>query len=427
MNKLPGDLFTQGEIMEKTYDEWHKWFESEYQTEPIVLRGKGIEDSELQKLIRVWVPANGVAPAGEKTLGQGIFSGKKKNNAADGLIVFRSKGKTPIVFTTNSIIVNNKLKFVDKKSAKSDAKTEKPRSLTLKKPFLSRCRDCKEIGDSKTLVEHCGRRPKQLAPLSKEGREWFETFLKTVKWKYVKVDKLMTIPNISKSNEALAIAEQAGMSLEKIMSKLELQCPEHYELFDRKNTHIRTSNLKGKKSFIEALKSSIKNHQKTLPLLRTAPVGVIELGHIFDEFLSNMCDQVVGEIWQKGSKIRYYSPSLKIAVSGTPDLKYSGIPIEMKTVNTLPYQNIGPKKKVQFRNKMKSNYMTQLSVYSKSVDRQWILLLLISRESGEFTILPMSNETYLPMMESKLLKWSQDSATAKLLHEYHQLKGVVEN
>jgi len=412
--------------MEKTLEEWHKWFESEYQTEPIVLRGNGIRDSELQKLIRVWVPANGVAPDGGKTLGQGVFLGKKKNNAKDGLVIFRSKGKAPIVLTTNSFIATNKLKFVGKMSSKSNEKKEKPKSLSLEKPFLSRCRDCKEIGQSGTLVEHCGRRPKQLAPLSMEGQKWFETFLETVKWKYVQINKLMTIPNISKSSEVLAIAEQAGRSLEKIMSDLDLQCPVHYELFDRKNTHIRTSNLKGKKVFIEALKSSIKNHQKTLPLLKTAPVGVIELGHIFDEFLSNMCDQVVGELWQKGSKIRYYSPSLKIAVSGTPDLKYSGIPVEMKTINTLPFQNIEPRKKVNFRNKVRSNFMTQISVYSKAVERQWILLLLISRESGEFTILPMSNENYLPTMENKLLKWSKDSAIAKLLNEYHQLKGIAE-
>ena len=419
--------------MEKSFEEWHNWFESEYQIEPIVLRGDGIENLELQKLIRVWVPANGPTPEGEKTLHQGIFRGKKKKKALDGLLIFRAKGKPPIVLTTNSMIANKKLKFLNEIISKPIVNKEKIKSsspkksfLHLKKPFVSRCRDCKEIGPSKTLVEHCGRRTKQLAPPSKEGKQWFETFLNSVKWKYVHTNELMTIPNICKSSEALVIAEQAGRNLEKIMAELELKCPVHYELFDRKNTHIRTSNLKGKKAFVDALKSSIQNHQKKLPLLKTAPVGVIELGHIFDAFLSEMCDQVVDDLWQKGSKIRYYSPALKIAVSGTPDLKYSGIPVEMKTIETLPLKNIEPYKKVQFKSKVKSNFMTQLSVYSKSVDRQWILLLLISRQSGEFTILPMSNETYLPMMEDKLLKWSENPEIAKLLQEYHQLKGVAE-
>ena len=419
--------------MEKAFDEWIKWFQTTYETEPVVLHGNGISDSKQQQLVRVWISANGKRTTGEKLLAQGIFLDKKKTRAADGLVIFRAKGNVPIVFSTNSYIEEGHLKFnlgaknksVDKK-AKTIIGKEKRRSLPLKKPFQWRCRSCGETGDSEILEKHCDLQPKQLAPLSDEGKIWFEKFLDSVEWKYVSINRLMSIPNISNESEALVIAEEAGRSLEQLMRGLSLKCPSHYELFDRRNTHLRTSDLKTKKGFNDALKDSIKNHQKNLSAMKTAPIDKIELGHVFDELLSNVCDLVVGEIWKKGEKIRYYSPSLKIAVSGTPDLKYLDIPVEMKTIETLPYSHIEQNKKSNFRSKVKSNYMTQVSIYSKAVEREWILVLLISRQSGEFTVLPMSNIEYLPVLEKKLLKWSQELESIKLLKTYHQLKGAPE-
>jgi hypothetical protein len=161
--------------------------------------------------------------------------------------------------------------------------------------------------------------------------------------------------------------------------------------------------------------------------MKTAPIDKIELGHIFDEFLSNICDLVVSDTWKKGEKIRYYSPSLKVAVTGTPDLKYLDVPVEMKTIENLPYRHIGQNKKNNFRTKVKTNYMTQVSIYSKAVERQWLLVLLISRQSGEFTVLPMSNVAYLPQLEKKLIKWSEEPESAILLEKYHQLKGAPES
>ena len=420
--------------MEKVFDEWIKWFKTTYETEPIVLYGKGIKDSKQQQLTRIWISANGEVPAGGKLLNQSIFLDKKKTKAANGLVIFRVKGNPPIVFSTNSYIAEGDLKFnngskkksVDKKAKKTSGK-EKRRSLPLKKPFHWRCRECGEVGESEILEKHCGLQPKQLAPLSGEGKIWFEKFLDSVEWKYVSINKLMPIPNISNESKALLIAEEAGRSLEQIMRGLSLECPSHYELFDRRNTHLRTSDLKTRKGFNDALKDSIKNHEKILSAMKTAPIDKIELGHIFDEFLSNICDLVVGDIWKKGEKIRYYSPSLRVAVTGTPDLKYLDIPVEMKTIENLPYRHIEANKKNNFRSKVKSNYMTQVSIYSKAVGRRWLLVLLISRQSGEFTVLPMSNVEYLPLLEKKLIKWSEEPEAALLLKKYHQLKGAPES
>lgn len=417
--------------MQKTLQQWKEWYQQEYGLAPTILYGENIDYSKQQKLVRIWIPVNGKVPSGQRLLAQGIFKDRKKKKAQDGLLVFRAPALSPIVLTSESYIEQGKLKFSNlKNSSTADTKDskqkEKPRSLPLQKPYRWRCRDCGESGMGGVMQKHCQRQPKQLAPLSEEGQDWFENFLSTVKWKYVSLDKLMSIPNLSESKEALDIAQQAGQNLQQIMNELQLQCPQQYELYDRRNTHIRASDLKSKKGFNSALIDSIRNHGKTLSSLRTAPIGRIELGHIFDEFLSDICNQLVGDIWQKGQKIRYYSPSLKIAVSGTPDLRYHGIPVEMKTVETLPFKSIEPYKKVNFRNKVRSNFMTQVSIYSKAVDRQWILVLLISRQSGEFTVLPLSNETYLPTMEKKLLKWSQEPESAKLLKRYHQLKGIAE-
>lgn len=420
--------------MEKVFDEWIKWFKTTYETEPIVLYGKGINDSKQQQLRRIWISANGEVPPGEKLLTQSIFLDKKKTKAVNGLVIFRAKGNPPIVFSTDSYIVEGDLKFnqgskkkpVNKKTKKTSGK-EKRRSLPLKKPFHWRCRKCGEVGESEILEKHCDLQPKQLAPLSDEGKIWFDKFLDSVEWKYVSINKLMTIPNISNESEALLIAEEAGRSLEQIMRGLSLECPSHYELFDRRNTHLRTSDLKTKKGFNDALKDSIKYHGKNLSAMKTAPIDKIELGHIFDEFLSNICDLVVSDIWKKGEKIRYYSPSLKVAVTGTPDLKYLDVPVEMKTIENLPYKHIETNKKNNFRSKVKSNYMTQVSIYSKAVERSWLLVLLISRQSGEFTVLPMSNIEYLPRLEKKLIKWSEEPESALLLKKYHKLKGAPES
>lgn len=420
--------------MEKVFDEWIKWFKTTYETEPIVLYGKGINDSKQQQLRRIWISANGEVPPGEKLLTQSIFLDKKKTKAVNGLVIFRAKGNPPIVFSTDSYIVEGDLKFnqgskkkpVNKKTKKTSGK-EKRRSLPLKKPFHWRCRKCGEVGESEILEKHCDLQPKQLAPLSDEGKIWFDKFLDSVEWKYVSINKLMTIPNISNESEALLIAEEAGRSLEQIMCGLSLECPSHYELFDRRNTHLRTSDLKTKKGFNDALKDSIKYHGKNLSAMKTAPIDKIELGHIFDEFLSNICDLVVSDIWKKGEKIRYYSPSLKVAVTGTPDLKYLDVPVEMKTIENLPYKHIETNKKNNFRSKVKSNYMTQVSIYSKAVERSWLLVLLISRQSGEFTVLPMSNIEYLPRLEKKLIKWSEEPESALLLKKYHKLKGAPES
>ena len=420
--------------MERVFDEWIKWFQATYETEPIVLYGKGINDSKQQQLVRVWIPSNGEVPTDGKILTQSIFLDKKKRKAAEGLVIFRAKGNTPIVFSTKSYIAEGDLKFnqlPENKSIGNKVKTikgkEKGRSLPLKKPFHWRCRGCGEVGVSEILEKHCDLQPKQLAPLSDEGKIWFEKFLDSVEWKYVPIERLMTIPHISNESKALVIAEEAGRSLEQIMRGLSLECPPHYELFDRRNTHLRTSDLKTKKGFNDALKDSIKNHAKNLSAMKTAPIDKIELGHIFDEFLSNVCDLVVGDIWKKGEKIRYYSSTLKVAVSGTPDLKYLDIPVEMKTIESLPYSHIGQNKKSNFRSKVKTNYMTQVSIYSKAVDRQWLLVLLISRQSGEFTVLPMSNVTYLPRLEKKLIQWSKEPESVILLDKYHQLKGAPES
>jgi hypothetical protein len=39
----------------------------------------------------------------------------------------------------------------------------------------------------------------------------------------------------------------------------------------------------------------------------------------------------------------------------------------------------------------------------------------------------MSNVAYLPQLEKKLIKWSEEPESAILLEKYHQLKGAPES
>ena len=77
---------------------------------------------------------------------------------------------------------------------------------------------------------------------------------------------------------------------------------------------------------------------------------------------------------------------LGIRVSGTPDLEYNGIPVEMKTTRGLPNKGEPSLEKIDTqRGKWTRNYLPQIAMYSDACGMDWMLLLLISKETGKFS------------------------------------------
>ncbi|MDP6324690.1 MAG: hypothetical protein QF684_03890, partial [Candidatus Thalassarchaeaceae archaeon] len=113
---------------------------------------------------------------------------------------------------------------------------------------------------------------------------------------------------------------------------------------------------------------------------------------------------------------------LGISVTGTPDLDYKGIPVEMKTAKTLIVKGEEPGEKVStHRSKWKSNYLPQLAMYSDAKDMEWMLLLLISKKTGRFSVIPVNPNAKLAELRKDWKEWSKDKQLMKKLEKYLQV------
>ena len=84
---------------------------------------------------------------------------------------------------------------------------------------------------------------------------------------------------------------------------------------------------------------------------------------------------------------------------------FRDIPVETKTVTFLPHEGDQKQRKI-FQYKWHGNYLPQVAMYLEGTDREWMLLMLVSRQSGVFTMLPITGVKMKTLRQrwSKLLK-----------------------
>ena len=73
-----------------------------------------------------------------------------------------------------------------------------------------------------------------------------------------------------------------------------------------------------------------------------------------------------------------------------------------------------------FTYKWNTNYSKQVALYLQGNDREWMFLLIISRESGQFTLVPV-NDVAINKMRNEWIKWISNEKYATKLDEYKKL------
>jgi hypothetical protein len=152
----------------------------------------------------------------------------------------------------------------------------------------------------------------------------------------------------------------------------------------------------------------------------SAPLGIIEIGHSFDELLSSTFENISSEEWRTGERVWFECEELGVTVSGTPDLSFQGIPVETKTLKVFPNEVNEANQQSIFTYKWKANYSKQVALYLQGGGHDWMLLLLISRESGNFTLVPV-DDSAMTKMRADWNKWAADKKYSSKLKEYRQL------
>ena len=95
-----------------------------------------------------------------------IFAGKHPETGAFFVAKKSLFNKTPLFYTSIKEIKSSKGKRV------------------LESPFRWRCKKCLEEGFADDIIEHCGIRTRQLAPISEESKVWFTDFIAQSEWKF---------------------------------------------------------------------------------------------------------------------------------------------------------------------------------------------------------------------------------------------------
>jgi hypothetical protein len=317
-------------------------------------------------------------------------------------------------------------------------KRNKKAKPTLTPPYRWRCRVCSEEGVSEALNRHCGKIVRQLAPVSQENSEWFSNFLNNKKWKFISPMNIEKLHCSVRTSEMFSIAESAGKELVEYLNNTTFETPEYFELYNPVSDHLRVSDLKkpmknSKKSrgptFSSAINGAIKWHGKTPQPQQELPRGPVEMGHIFDEFLTKAMEDIDSDDWAPGSKIKFFCEELNLTVGGSPDLMYDGIPVETKTTSKLPKRISKKKKKPDwyklFRKKWNKNYLPQIAMYSQACQCEHMFLLLIARTTAEFTIVPVNaQEKYLHLRQA-WNQWNDDSKLLEKIATYRELTSNI--
>ena len=84
---------------------------------------------------------------------------------------------------------------------------------------------------------------------------------------------------------------------------------------------------------------------------------------------------------------------------------YEGIPVEMKTTARLPTSKMKNKSRKNFASKWRTNYLPQIAMYSHACELEWMFLLLISKETGEFSIIPVNGKEKMKGLRQKWKSW----------------------
>ena len=94
----------------------------------------------------------------------------------------------------------------------------------------------------------------------------------------------------------------------------------------------------------------------------------------------------------------------------------------MKTTNSLMIkgEEVGGNKKT-FKLKWKKNYLPQLAMYSSAYDMDWMLLLLISKNNGHFSVIPVNPKAKLAELRKEWKEWAKDKKLMKKLEKYLQV------
>jgi hypothetical protein len=403
-------------MQESTLNEWKKWYSENRSEDNKVVDSIEEEINDDTVLVRLWIAQDGKAPKGAAKYQSKVWENKNSKGItpAKGLIVITATGQSPLLLTSK------KSPLLNAKKEKKDGKKEGASRL-LSKPYLWRCRDCGEQFESMKPSIHCTRRPRQLAEVSNVSSEWFDKFLNDIEWKYIPHHPISKGQvGVIEDAEADKIAEEAGKSLEKILSEVEMKAPEFFELYNYKTQYLRVSDLKDFKKFKQVIVKIAQWRNSKLHPKNSAPLGIIEIGHSFDELLSSTFENISSEEWRTGERVWFECEELGVTVSGTPDLSFQGIPVETKTLKVFPNEVNEANQQSIFSYKWKANYSKQVALYLQGGGHDWMLLLLISRESGNFTLVPV-DDSAMTKMRADWNKWAADKKYSSKLKEYRQL------
>ena len=396
-------------ILEGTYDDWKQWFVENRSEDLSMSSSISHELSNSQTLIRLWTITEGKPPE-DAHLYRGNIWEQKGQKLSPNLVIIHAKGTTPLVLTLPELIPSVESKEI--KSSKG--------KRVLESPFRWRCKKCLEEGFADDIIEHCGIRTRQLAPILEESRDWFTDFIARSEWKFVHQNDLHVMPSVIQEQDKINLACTIGIELQDKLNSSDVGAPDWFELYDKRSSSLKVSNLKlSKKEFIQKM-DSILSWQNKLPSPKVdAPKTVVEIGHVFDEYLTQIFRQFPTKKWSAMKKVVFECAPLGISVHGTPDLFYEKIPIESKTVRILPKQRDMNKKALKlFKQKWQQNYLPQIAMYSNASNLHWMFLLLISRQNKEFSIIPVSGKNKLQQLEKKWNGWMSNDEFAEKLNNF---------
>ena len=399
-------------LIEASFSEWKEWFSENISSNYSVLTSLDINLDSLPLLIRLFTAQDGKAPKKAIRITGTIWETKNVKPKED-IVVIYSKGSPPLV-----LCPPEKISPIPQETTISES-TQK-----LTPPFHWRCRVCSAIGQSEKLERHCGVNVRQLSRVSKETKLWFEKFLETTTFTFIPPNQLKQMPGMIQDSEKIDLAIQAGNELQQLISNLDLSCPPYFEVYNPQTDHIRVSDLKKKegrgKGLKGALVSALKYIEKDIPPMQKAPKGgPIEIGHVFDELFDYITNSISSNSWNKGAKVKFDCKELGLCVTGTPDLDYNSIPVEMKTAKSLLVEGEEPSEnKNTYKSKWKTNYLPQLAMYSNASGMEWMLLLLISKKTGRFSVIPVNPKAKLAALRKDWEKWSRDKGLMNKLEQY---------
>ena len=386
-----------------TLAEWKAWY-SEYRPGVLELKS-GINPVPEDEVVleRLWLPADGKLPKDTRRHTGLVWINKKLRTPIDGLAVIVAKGNSPLLLVEPGA----ELKPPKPRPKKPKKGGQMPKPALLKPPFEWRCRLCKQEMFSDTTPSHCGRSMRQLAPVSKEGSKQFSDFMEQNEWTFMSPEDstLLKQPGVVKSEQALSVAKEAGETLEKILNEVAKEVAPKFELYNEQTDRVRVSDLKTDDKFCRVFSKIGKWRDSEMVPVTELPSGNVEIGHVFDAFLSQSLDDSVGGDWRPGERVEFHAEELGITIGGTPDLMFRDIPVETKTVTFLPHEGDQKQRKI-FQYKWHGNYLPQVAMYLQGADREWMLLMLVSRQSGVFTMLPITGVKMKTLRQrwSKLLK-----------------------